>query len=484
VLIFLSACGRSNDNGETYYENNENHYEYVPGIVYDGEPQTLTLTMSSPDHFAPFIRQAASMLHGSIYRETGNTFNLELTTYTWQTRESHMQRFRTMMMAGDAYELFVVDRHPLNIFAGNRMIVDIYELIDQDPNLSRDDFFTNVLEAFEYQGQLLSIPLKFGFTYVGINSTLPQTFINRFSQYETISYNSLLNLYRDLKLSYPGEFEHLVFAVPGGTLYHINLLEFAINDYIDFTTHTISLADSFTDFLGLLHFATSHTMNNMLDFSRTLASVPHRRYNDERANLFVFNTISELLSPWEALFELDSPPFSNYIPITDSRGRLLIDICFTHNTAGQQIAVSAGADQALAWELIKNLITVVSCVELRHSIQSLERRLIGHYSLKTSIETNHFTERATRAFERVFSYASYFSLELIPYVGKGEEGARQQQIVNAIARLERYNALPAMQRSYLPMSIWPIYEDFIFEIITAEVATQRLQNLISLWLIE
>ena len=476
-LILLNSCGRNNDNDETYDD-------YTPNNIHDdGEPQTFTLTMASPDHFEPFIQQAARMLHSSIYQESGNTFNLELTTYTWAMRESHMQRFRTMMMAGEAYDLFVVDRHPIRAFTGNGLIIDIYDLIDQDPAVSRDDFFTNVLEAFEYQGQLISIPLKFGFTYVGINSTLPQVLIDRFSQYETISYKSLLNLYRDLRYQYPGEFDHLVFAVPG-LLDHFNMFEFAINDYIDFATRTAHLSGvQFVDFLESFHLAASHSVRNWHDFRRAFGPVQQRVYSDERVDLFVFNTIHEFLHPWEALFELDAPPFAHYIPVTDSSDRLLIYVCTLH-CASKQIAVSAGADQALAWELIKNLITVVSCVELRHAIPPPARYRIGSYSLKTSIETNQFVERAESAFWRVFSRAAYLGYELFPYVGQGDEGARQQQISNAIARLERYNDMPVMRRHYLPDSIWSIYEDFILEIITPEDAAQRFQNTISLWLIE
>jgi len=488
MLAILIACGRNNDNDETYYVTNEAHHEYVPDIVYNGGPQTLTLTMASPDHFAPFIQQAASMLHGRIYRETGSTFNLELTTYTWQTRESHMQRFRTMMMAGEAYDLFVVDNHPIRAFADNGLIIDINDLINQDPTVSRGDFFTNVLEAYEYQGQLLSIPLKFGFTYVGINSTLPQDIVDRFLQYETISYDSLLSLYHDLRRLHHGEFDYLNFSPQftfSGLLEYHNLFEFAINDYIDFATRTASLTDTrFIDFLELYRLATRRSLDNPSAFNNSLMAVVRQRtYTEERANYFVFNTTFDRLIPWEALFELDSPPFINYIPVTDSRGRLLI-LDGSYHCVSQHIAVSAGADKTLAWELIKNLITVVSCIEIRHAIPPMPRYRIGPFSLKASIEINQFRERAERAFEQVFRYASELGYELSPYIGQDEDGARQQQITNAIARLERYNSMPVARRHYLPDSIWPIFEDFLDGVLTPEDTAHRLQNIISLWLIE
>jgi len=468
-LTILTACGRGNESDRAYHN-------------YTAEPQVHTLTMASPMLFAPIIREAEQLFNRNLYHETGNSFNLELTAYSIEEWELHRQRFNVLQMSGDSFDLFVVDNHPLWHYARNGLLADIYDLIDQDPSVNRDSFYTNILKAFEYQGQLLSIPTSFGFTYVGINSTLPQVFIDRFSLYETISYASLLNLYRDLKNEFPGEFDHLVY-VTHGIMRPRTLFEFAINDYMNFATPSVNLINtSFIDFLESFHFATSHFIyNHPSDYIFT--PILPQRVTDRRVNNFVFNTLSYILDPWEALFEFDSPPFVNYIPITDGSGRLMIGSSL-FNDMTLSIAVGIGADQSLAWEFIKTIVLVVSCDEnrIRHFDGSLRHHLMPN-NLKSSIATEYFAERAYHAFSHMFELDILFR-ELRPFAGQGELGMRSQQITNAIMRLERYNAMTVTKRHYLPAAIWPIYEDFMDGVLTPEDTARRLQNIISLWLIE
>ena len=485
LLIVPGACGRSRGG---YEESGSNDQQPAPqgehsslSVGSSSESQTATLTMASPERFVPVIQEAARLLNESLYQDSGNHFHLELSTYNDEDYAVHRQRFNTMFMAGEGYDLFIVDRHPLWNYASNGMLANIYDMIDNDPSVNRNDFFTNVLEAFEYQGQLISIPIKFGFTYVGINSTLPQVFVDRFAQYETISYESLLNLYHDLKLTHPGEYDHLIFAA-GGLLSSHRLFEFAINDYINIDTRTANITDTqFVDFLEAFRLAENHIGNNIDNIIALggMNPVKPRHITDNRTNYVVFNTVSSSLNPWEALFDLDDPPFINYIPATDSKGRLMIDNSDGfHASANQSIAVSAGADQALAWELIKGIIAFVSGTEIRHSVSTL-RYFIGPYTLMTSIKTENFAEYAERSFERVFDRQT----DLLPYVGQRRPGAREQQVSNAIARLERYNAMPIVQRPYLP-PMWDILRDLLDGVITPQDAAQQFQNFISLWLIE
>ena len=484
VLTILSACGcggRHEESNSSGQQPSQGEYVSI-SVDSTSESQTVTLSMASPEHFAPVIQEAARLLNESLYQGSGNHFHLELSTYNADDRDVHRQRFNTMFMAGEGYDLFIVDRHPLWNYASNGMLANIYDMIDQDPSINRNDFFTNVLEAFEYQGQLISIPIKFGFTYVGINYTLPQVFIDRFAQYETISYESLLNLYLDLKLTHPGEFDHLIFAMLSLLSGHI-LFDFAINDYIDSNTRVADITDiQFVDFLETFRFVENNTRNNNENIFALggMNPVKPRYITDNRTNYVVFNTVSSSLHPWEALFDLNDPPFINYIPATDSKGRLMIDNSDGfHASANQSIAVSAGADQVLAWELIKSIIAFVSGAEIRHSISNHLHNHIGPHSLMTSIRTENFVEYAERSFERVFDTQA----DLLPYVGQRRPGAREQQVSNAIARLERYNAMPIVQRPYLP-SMWDIQRDLLDGIITPQDAAQQLQNFISLWLIE
>ena len=417
ILMALAACGDNNGIDESYYTDNS---------------QILTLTMASPEFFAPLLLEAERVLNRSMNQESGKSFRLELTTYAPDEWELHRQRFNVLQMSGEPFDLFVVDRHPLWHYARNGLLADIYELIDQDPTINRNDFFINALEAFKYRGQLLSIPPRFGATFVGINASLPQTFIDRFSQYETISYISLLNIYRDLKVTHPREYDNLIYATLG-IMRPRSLFEFAINDFIDINQGIAHLTDvKFIDFLGAFSYATSHfnntnrpsiiTTSHQYDLMTTPFSSRYIMYN--RFNNFMFSTISGGLDPWEALFELDSAPFINYIPITDSRGRLI-----SYNNLGfysdfLSLAVSPGRNQILAWEFIMYTINIMSCDEIRiGNISCLLLYYINPNTLKTSILMRGFVEQTRRALEQVFEFDMLYNMGLIALINHNEPGA-------------------------------------------------------------
>jgi len=67
------------------------------------------------------------------------------------------------------------DGHPLRSYAANGFLTNFYNLIDSHPYTDREDFFTNVLKAYEFGGGLYVFPLSFGFEYVGINASAPES---------------------------------------------------------------------------------------------------------------------------------------------------------------------------------------------------------------------------------------------------------------------------------------------------------------------
>ncbi len=51
-------------------------------------------------------------------------------------------------------------------FAAKGLLTDMYDLIDNDPDLTREDFLQNVLSACEYDGQLVMLPTTFSISTV------------------------------------------------------------------------------------------------------------------------------------------------------------------------------------------------------------------------------------------------------------------------------------------------------------------------------
>jgi len=489
ALMCLSSCGRGGQEytGETTQTNGQTETKTPEPSPPDTAPSIITLTISTPDFFVSVLREAERLANQGYFGQQGQELKLEITDYKLDGTEweSHLARFNTLFMAGSGYDLFVIESHPLWKYSYTGMLTDIYTLIDRCSVVNRDDFYTNVLEAFEYQGKLLSMPLNFGFTFLGINSTLPQPIIDRYLQHETISYMEIYALYNDLKTLYPDEYDHM--NISNAMLINWTSVFYTINERIDINARTVNLVNpQFINFLENFRPAENNIWLRPVPLRQGIPLLS-KTNTEENVNYIVFNALRESLNPWEALVELENPPFLNYIPLTDSLGRFAINNFSNVNVNGSRaIAVNTGADKDAAWAFIRYLIGVIADSD-NPLLQYNMGYHTGQHTLKTSILREGFEERARRGLNRVFEYAEISQIDLLPYVGQGTESNRERQIDNAVARLEKYNTMPVVQQPYLPFlpgqmtSIW----DFVFgDAITAQDLARQWQNHLSLWLIE
>ena len=58
-----------------------------------------------------------------------------------------MTRLNTEIIRGNVPDLFVADELPIEQYGSKGLLCDLYEFIDSDEELSRDDFFENILTA-------------------------------------------------------------------------------------------------------------------------------------------------------------------------------------------------------------------------------------------------------------------------------------------------------------------------------------------------
>jgi len=189
-LLLLVACGgRSQRNTEVV---NEAINVASENIFIEGAE--LTLRIMAPELYTTAINAAARDM-ARILRRQEIEFGIELTTYEPAEKYNQRTRLQVMLMAGQGYDLFFWDGHPLRSYVANGFLTNFYPLIDNSPNTEREDFFTNVLEAYEYEGGLFVFPLSFGFEYIGINTGLPESIINSFVGRESITMLEMLQMH-------------------------------------------------------------------------------------------------------------------------------------------------------------------------------------------------------------------------------------------------------------------------------------------------
>lgn len=85
-----------------------------------------------------------------------------------------LMKLNTEIMSGKVPDLFVVNTSmPIDRYAGQGVVADLYQFIDNDAELSRDKLVQAVLKAAETDGKLYELPMTFGLqTAAGLNKVV------------------------------------------------------------------------------------------------------------------------------------------------------------------------------------------------------------------------------------------------------------------------------------------------------------------------
>ena len=471
IALLLAACG-NNNSIQTYIEEN---------------PSYRALTILAPNLYKSIIRQAENSMRAA-WAEEGREFRVELSSYTPDEREQHLTRLQTMMMAGQFYDMFFWDGHPVMLRSDSGHFADIYDLIDRNPNTSREDFYTNVLEAWEFNGGLYIFPLSVELTYVGISTKLPQHIIDRFMQHSIITTSELMQFYLEARQDYWDEIGHMGF----GAGWHL-LSE--INSHIDPNNLRADLNNArFVEYLENMKRIYNVEIEEYEFFIEN-----HASRMEDLAKRHVFREINE---HWVShVFDPPNPAFVHFRPLADEHGRAILRqsyFYYYHMGWGWSywlapvwgnISISTAGYADTAWEFTQYIITALVEHRERHSILGHPHQYVwrfGHGAFVSPIK-REYTEPHLRAFfynrfEDMFvarrQERSFYGIPTAPTEIYAAYGA-------AIARLEAFNEMPMVLKPYLPASLYQdAIDDFFLGVISAWQAAEQINNRIGLWLIE
>jgi len=475
AMFILSACGGG---GEEITEE-ENGYD-IDFVEPEPTSNIRTLSVTRPEFIMAetMLLEAVAHMRRQLEQE-GMEFVLETNVYSPEEQEAQLIRFQTMMMAGQSYDIFMFDHQPLWAYARSGFLADIYELIDQCPRVNREDFYTNVLEAFEYDGRLISLPFFFGFRYVGINASLPQHFIDRFKGHSQISMYELFQIYNELQQDYWEDFGHMNLLNFIDPQYE---LQFAMGNYIDINTRSSSITDdSFVSFLT--------AFRQVNDFGGFLITDMLRTPMDSRSDLSEFASAQafyvpiSFYSPALAFIDTEDPYFVHHIPISGACGSLEMrrhDKYWIGN-----FSISASADGSLALDFLMHLLSV----QLERSTPSGGQYFAPLGTFSTPIFRPYVERHRTTVFRHTFTHIYdlvHHRVEGMAGLGPVERLELENQITeNAIQRLSGYNEMPIAIAPFVPITLYEgVMDGLLGGFITPEDAAQQLQNSITLWLIE
>lgn len=313
VFIYvLSACGRSNRNGE---DSAGNATIGCQNIAHGQEPDA-TLTISVSYNHLHILQESAERYRQYI-AEQGMHIQIDFIDYNAFTADEwfgHYNLLLSKFAAGTAPDILRLSEFRMYQFIENGFLASICDVIDRSSLFIREDFYMNVLEGLEVNGRTYLLPLFFGIDFVGINTNAPRSFVSRFEALDRVYIGDFTAMYLDLVSQHA---EWADFALIHG-LNASQAFNRVLNNAVDFggrsadfSAYTGLLENIRTAFYGNHRFETPFL--NWGSLENDLAILQER---------YVFSRIPAPFSPLVALFEYRDP-FFIYRPMADDSGRLI-----------------------------------------------------------------------------------------------------------------------------------------------------------------
>lgn len=144
---------------------------------YSGNGSSLNIDFITPDD-NPELKEKKVITLGCFdtpwsirssiaeFNRTNDEYTIYCTSYIENNDisdyEAAITKFNNEILAGNVPDLLVVDSSmPYDSYAAKGLFADLYGLMENDPEISRDSFLPNILQAMEKDGKLYSVTDSF-----------------------------------------------------------------------------------------------------------------------------------------------------------------------------------------------------------------------------------------------------------------------------------------------------------------------------------
>ncbi|MBS6183253.1 MAG: extracellular solute-binding protein [Erysipelotrichaceae bacterium] len=286
--------------------------------------------------------------------------------------ESFFSEISMEIASGEAdYLLFDVrDRMNIPQLTRSGLLVDFHQFWDNAPEFGPDSYFTDVLEGFEVDGQLTTLPVAFSFYDMYLNREILEELEVDSEQLEIVDANSVLDWYEQARESH--EDLNLDFSAGGKDALYYYLERCR---YMDLENRTASFdSPEFIEFLT----RTNYALNEEPDLDQQLwgfgnnggvldANIAYRKTGKYNENIFFWykeETKAVIENARPGFFALEDSFFPNLItmqqpkeyaagpyPLTTSDGKLGV------RSVEEFCLPTSMKNPELAWEFMKYCIS-------------------------------------------------------------------------------------------------------------------------------
>lgn len=228
------------------YDSDDENYDITLATIslvpYDSVPHKQEITLAA-QYIQWDMRSKVVKFnrHNDQYRivvKDYSEFNTE------DDYSAGLTKLTTELLAGNVPDIIDLSGLPYEQLAAKGLLADLYELIDADSELSRDDFFPNVLKALEVDGGLYSTVTGFSLTTViGAASVVGDE-----PGWTYDEFNAALATMRE----YNPECEPFDIYTTREDILRI-CLQLDMNNYVNWATGEVNFDND--SFIGLLNFA-------------------------------------------------------------------------------------------------------------------------------------------------------------------------------------------------------------------------------------
>ena len=226
-------------------------------LAYDGE--TIEINLAVLTWYSRMLLPIVTE-----FNKTNTKYRINVESYV-VGEDPDYTRFNADLASGKIPDLMFGDTIPMRNYINKGMIADIYEFIDNDTDLSRDQFLECVLYSGEHNGKLYQLPLQFSLiAYYGKTSNLGDIDGWTYDEFQTFCDS----LPEDVTLTH-------------GLRRNQLLREFTVNDvkhFVDYEKGTCDFENP--KFINAMEIITA------FDKTTVIETIPQNEFNDYHAGLY------------------------------------------------------------------------------------------------------------------------------------------------------------------------------------------------------